>query len=503
VPSIVNSQNLFRTSGATAKQIDTERIMNDSEEKYRTIFESATDIILLLDSKGKINDVNNRLKDIGGWDREELIGKHIASLLNIISRKSLPVVMANYLKRMAGMTVSPYQVEMITRTGDRLTIEINATAMRKNGKVIGDLAILRDVTEHSKAEIKMNGQKQLIDRILASSPNAIIVVDKDHQIVLTNPAFYRLFDQTSGNAEGRKVEDVICLNELTELISKTLEGKATGQQVELKCKQSSFERILVANVINMEKDEILIILNDITETRERQAKLSVNERLVTIGEMASGVAHELNNPLTSVIGLSQLLLDQDVPKEVKEDLETIYSEARRAAAIVKNLLTFARKHASERQLTQINSIMEDVLKLRAYEHRVNNIQVNTQFDPQLPQVMADHFQLQQVFLNLILNAEYAMIQAHSQGTLSITTERITGNIKITCKDDGMGISPENMKRLFNPFFTTKEVGKGTGLGLSICFGIITSHNGRIYADSKLGQGATFVIELPVNEQQGG
>jgi signal transduction histidine kinase len=165
--------------------------------------------------------------------------------------------------------------------------------------------------------------------------------------------------------------------------------------------------------------------------------------------------------------------------------------------VVKGLLTFARKHTPVKQLVNINGIIEKVLELRAYEQRVSNIQVNTRFAANLPEIMADYFQLQQVFLNIIINAEHFMIEAHNRGTLTITTERTGDILKTSFADDGPGISKENLGHLFDPFFTTKEVGKGTGLGLSICHGIITEHGGRIYAKSKLSKGATLVVELPI------
>jgi signal transduction histidine kinase len=220
--------------------------------------------------------------------------------------------------------------------------------------------------------------------------------------------------------------------------------------------------------------------------------------LASIGELASGIAHELNNPLTSVIGFSQLLMEGNIPDNIKEDLGTVYSEAQRAATIVKNLLTFARKHASVKQLSQVNAIIEDVLRLRAYEQKVNNIEVDKRLATDLPEIMVDYFQMQQAFLNIIVNAESAMLEAHGKGKLAITTERANGAIKVTFTDDGPGIPKENMKRIFSPFFTTKEVGKGTGLGLSICHGIVSGHGGRIYAESEFGRGATFVVELPLN-----
>ena len=175
----------------------------------------------------------------------------------------------------------------------------------------------------------------------------------------------------------------------------------------------------------------------------------------------------------------------------------MHSEAQRAARVVKNLLTFARKHTPVKQLVDVNSIIEKVLELRAYEQRVSNIQVVTRFAPDLPETMASYFQLQQVFLNIIINAEYFMIEAHHRGTLTITTEGAGNIIRVSFADDGPGISKENLGHVFDPFFTTKEVGKGTGLGLSICHGVITEHGGKIYAESELGKGATFVVELPI------
>ncbi len=140
-----------------------------------------------------------------------------------------------------------------------------------------------------------------------------------------------------------------------------------------------------------------------------------------------------------------------------------------------------------------------ILALRAYEQKVNNIQVNTHLASDLPEIIADTFQLQQVSLNIIINAEHFMIEAHRRGTLTITTERVGDIIRASFADDGPGIAEENLGHLFDPFFTTKEVGKGTGLGLSICHGIVTGHGGRIYAESELGKGATFIVELPISQ----
>jgi signal transduction histidine kinase len=234
-----------------------------------------------------------------------------------------------------------------------------------------------------------------------------------------------------------------------------------------------------------------------SEPGQAGEQMLITDRLASIGELASGIAHELNNPLTSVIGFAQLLLGKDLPGDIREDIKVIYSEARRATEVMKNLLIFARKHSPLKQLVDINSVIEKVLAIRAYEHRVENIQVIACLAPDLPLVMADYFQLQQVFLNIVINAEHFMLQAHRRGTLTVKTGCNGNAVRASFTDDGPGIAEGDLGRLFDPFFTTKEVGEGTGLGLSICHRIVTEHGGRIYAQSQPGRGATFVVELPL------
>ena len=238
-------------------------------------------------------------------------------------------------------------------------------------------------------------------------------------------------------------------------------------------------------------------MQDITERREMERHLMLTERLISLGELISGIAHELNNPLTGIIGLSELLLEKDVPDDVKEDLKLIDKEVKRTASIVRSLLTFARKQESEKKPVNMNKAIEDVLKLRAYEQKVSNIKVDTRFAPDLPEVMSDSLQLGQVFLNIIINAEYFMTQAHGRGTLTVTTEQDGDIVRAAFTDDGPGIAPEVLPRIFDPFFTTKPLGEGTGLGLSIAYGIVAAHGGKIYAESELGKGATFIVELPL------
>jgi PAS domain S-box-containing protein len=261
-------------------------------------------------------------------------------------------------------------------------------------------------------------------------------------------------------------------------------------------------------VISNERDEVAGILRsgvDITylktfeeERRVLEQKAQLASRLASIGELASGVAHEINNPLTGVIGYAQLLLErQDVPQDIKDDLKAIYEGAERVSIIVKGLLAFARQTKPARTHIDINNLIGRVLELREYHLQTNDINVTTSLDPSLPITFGDAGQLQQVFLNLIINAETEMKLAHNKGKLFITTKKVDNNIHISFKDNGPGIPEANLQKIFEPFFTTREVGEGTGLGLSVCYGIVKEHNGRIWAESEPGQGATFVVELPV------
>ena len=242
------------------------------------------------------------------------------------------------------------------------------------------------------------------------------------------------------------------------------------------------------------------VAKDVSNEKLLQQQLIQSEKLSAIGELISGIAHELNNPLTGVMGYSELLqMRKDLDDRAKESLLKINNLALRCQKIVQNLLSFARKQKPERTLSDINEILEKTVELRSYELQVNNIEISRELDGNLPATIADAHQLQQVFLNLLTNGEQAMLEAHGKGHLIIRTRTNSqkNRILVEVADDGPGIPESHLTRIFDPFFTTKEVGKGTGLGLSISYGMIKEHGGEIYARSRLGKGTTFVIELPI------
>jgi len=237
------------------------------------------------------------------------------------------------------------------------------------------------------------------------------------------------------------------------------------------------------------------------ERRELERKAQIIDRLASVGEMASGIAHEINNPLTGVVGFSEILMAKDLPDDIREEVKIIYDGAKRVADIVKRLLTFARQHKPERTYTDINGIIEGTLTLKKYSLETSNIEVITSLDAELPCTMADAGQLQQVFMNIIVNAETEMKKAHGRGKLTVKTERTGNKIRISFADDGPGIAKENLEKVFDPFFTTREGGEGTGLGLSLSHGIIAEHKGTMYAEGEEGKGATFIIELPIIDEE--
>ena len=602
----------------------------EQEQKYKAVFECANDIILVIDNSGVVIDVNERLTEIGGYRREEIIGKNIRELTGIMTKRSTALIVSGLLKRADDVRGLPYEVELIKKNGEILTFELSARPLKKAGVVIGDLAILRDITARKLTEQALKASEHNFRNSMDSSLMGIRIVNIKGHYLYSNQAFLDIFGYTNideaisnpprelytpesyvdftarlnkikrrepvpdtmevdiirkdgsprhlqlfykivfwdGKQEYQTLyNDITELHQaekrleqaarewrttfdsITDLISihdkenrflrvnkavadmlnttpKELIGKhchevmhcaktppsncphlqtlATGKPAVLECLNSSLGAHFHESTSPLfnEKGEIIgsiIIARDVTLQKQIDEQLMVTERLASIGELSSGIAHELNNPLTSVIGFSQLLMEGDVPPEMKEELSTVYTEAQRAATIVKNLLTFARKHTPVKQMSQINKVVEDVLRLRTYEQKVNNIEVERHLAENLPDIMMDHFQMQQCFLNIVVNSEFAMLEAHHEGKLVITTEQVSNIVRITFTDDGPGIPKENLQRIFNPFFTTKEVGKGTGLGLSICHGIVVEHGGQIYAGSEKALGATLVVELPLND----
>jgi two-component system NtrC family sensor kinase len=231
------------------------------------------------------------------------------------------------------------------------------------------------------------------------------------------------------------------------------------------------------------------------ELRKAENQLFQSEKLASLGKLAAGVAHEINSPLTGVLTYSSLLFKEKKDGDPeKEDLEVIVNETNRCKKIVKGLLDFARQTEPDKAISDINEVIEKSIDLISHQASIQNINIQKKTSPDLPQIMIDKGQIQQVFINILLNAIEAMPQG---GTLTVSSGVENKMVAIGFADTGNGIPEENLRKIFDPFFTTKKQGRGTGLGLSVSYGIIERHRGRLEVKSQVGKGTTFTIKLPI------
>lgn len=476
----------------------------ESEEKYRSLVKNVKLGIFRSTPgpTGKFLEVNPAMEKITGYTREELLKINVCELfMNPEEREPILEETA-----MAEGTVTK-ELNFKKKDGTGIVVSDTKAAVTDNtGKILYFDGILEDITQRKQAEEELRESEERYRALFESTYDIVQSVAPDGHFIFVNTAWLKILGYTEAELPGMKLFDIIhqkYLEYCKEKFVKVMAGESVHNiQATFVAKDGRLIQVegsVIPRIINGKVMATQGFFRDITERKKMEEQLMVTDRLASVGELAAGIAHELNNPLTGVIGFSELLLEKNIPDEIKEDIAIIHHEAMRAAEVVKKLLTFARKHTPSKQPVNINSIIASVLGLRAYEHKVSNIKVINRFATDLPDIVADSFQLQQVFLNIIINAEYAMEEAHKRGIMTIITEKEGNIVRVIFADDGPGISKDNMGRVFDPFFTTKEVGKGTGLGLSICHGIITEHSGRIYAQSESGKGATFMVELPVKK----
>lgn len=465
-----------------------------AKQNYHTSMDDSPLGIRIINSRGEITYANQAILDLLGF--ESLEDHRSADPADYFTPKTY----TEHLKRIALREQGKagherYELEIIGKDGAIKYLSAYRKAIVWDGEVQSQI-LYQDITEYRQAE-------ELYRNLAENSPFGVYIV-QDGLFRYINPAFQSYTGYFSDELLGTRPIELVHKEDAQSVRDSAIEMLKGQRSLPYEFRVVHKEGHIiwametVSSINFLGKRAALGNFVDITERKQMEEQLLVTDRLASIGELSSGIAHELNNPLTSVIMLSDILLEEKSPDELKQKLTMINTEAHRAIDIVQNLLTFARKHPKEKKSVDINETIESVLKIHAYEQKVSNIRVVTCLPQDLPRVTADGFQLQQVFLNIIINAEYSMLEAHGEGTLTITTAWSENTITISFADDGAGIAKENIGHLFDPFFTTKEEGKGTGLGLSICYGIITEHGGKIFAESTPGEGSVFYIELPVH-----
>jgi len=492
-----------------------EKDLKASEEKLRNLFERVRHGLFISSKGGKFLDCNQALLDMLEYPtKDEFLNIDIAHDLyvNPEDRKVLQerIRRDGYVKDM--------EVEFKKKNGEKLTILLTGYPIKnEKGEVVGYQGINFDISERKRIENELRDANQFFMNLIESSVDGIIAADMKGNIFI--------FNKGAESLTGYTPEEVIGKLHITKIYP---EGVAKDIMVKLRSPEyGGIGKFIPTqlNVLNKFGEEIHVQLSAaliydgkgkeiasvgiFTDLRSRlmmekklqdtHLQLVSSEKMASLGKLAAGIAHEINNPLGGILIYSSLMLE-DLPEEDQRrgDLARIVQEAGRCKEIVKSLLEFARQTEPKMEPTDINRAINDGLFFLVNQALFHNIQIIKKFDPFLPFVKGNASQLKQVFMNIIVNAAEAM---HGNGTLTITTSPAPDQetVFVEFTDTGEGIPEENFTRIFDPFFTTKEVGKGTGLGLATSYGIVEDHGGKIGVRSKVGEGTTFTIELPVHE----
>jgi PAS domain S-box-containing protein len=368
--------------------------------------------------------------------------------------------------------------------------------------IVSVLPLLMARLAVERAELRqVDAKLRLMGAAVEEANELIVIVSKDGQIRHANRAFCHAVGYELADLMDQSRSAVVADESLAKLeeVKEVTKGQAwNGTIVHRRSDGSTFQAACAIVPLTNDQGHVTHYVQmerDITEELRLRSQLIHSERLSAVGQLVSGVAHELNNPLQSILGFTELLIDAEERPELRRDLEQVRAEAIRAGKIVRNLLAFVRRSSSERTIAHVNEIVKSTISLRAYEFGSANIRLFESYGEGLPCVVVNPEEIQQVILNLILNAEQAMRSANRGGTLTVTTKCVDTMVTIEIQDDGPGVPPALAGRVFEPFFSTKEVGEGTGLGLSIAMGIAEAHAGSLTL-VPTDRGACFRLSLP-------
>ncbi len=500
-----------RIHAASSTQLQTVHVLKDisdrrdAERRYRELFDNIQEGIYVSTPQGRFVEVNDSLVRILGYSsRDEVLQLDIPTQVYFSPERRQEL--AELLKRGGEMH---NQEEVLRRKdGSPVHVFMNCFALRDSGgNVLQHRGLMLDVSGLHQSQTELQKERDFSSKILSHTQSLILVTDTEGVISYANRRWSGLGFQQS-QILGRPLPDLCAAPRRAEL-REALGAVARGQQVD------NFDLPLVRGdgvsaqfSVNLSPisgedgrvSSIVVVMTDVTDSAMLRSKLMHAEKMAAVGKLVAGVAHEVNNPLTAILGFTDLLMENpELPESARRDLRVILQEAQRTKQIVQNLLSFARQVPPQRQAVQLNSILQRTVHLRSYDFISHGIDVVEHLDETLPQVIGDSHQLQQVFLNILNNAYDAVRESASPShpaRIEIRSAHTNAFVEISFSDNGVGIADPD--RIFDPFFTTKDVGKGTGLGLSICYGIVHEHGGEIVChNNQDSEGATFIVRLPV------
>jgi two-component system NtrC family sensor kinase len=390
------------------------------------------------------------------------------------------------------------------RDGSAVYVLINALAVRDTqGRVSQFRGLMLDISGLKNFQAELQRERDFSGKILNNTQSLILVADTAGLISYANRRWYEAgFEQRE--LLGRPLLELAApgyVRPLADAVQAILRGGQVDN-LELQVMRGNGHAGQFSVNLSPMRDEagsinsIVVVMTDITDSAELRGKLVHAEKMAAVGQLVSGVAHEVNNPLTAILGFADLLLENpDLPATAIKDLRVILQEAQRTKQIVQNLLSFARQMPPQRNAVQLNLILRRTIQLRSYDVNSHGVEIIEHLDEGLPDVIGDAHQLQQVFLNILNNAYDAVHEVGRPARIEIMTTKVGEAVEVSFRDNGYGISHPD--KIFDPFFTTKEVGKGTGLGLSICYGIVKEHGGEILCHNNPdSEGATFIVRFP-------
>jgi PAS domain S-box-containing protein len=471
----------------------------EKEQRFTQLFESLQEGVYISNPEGKLLEVNPALVSILGYGKKEDLLHLPPDQLNA-DPTGQPVL--GQAGSLSGRTRTR-EVRLKRKDGGVTVCVDTSTGVMEGDKIVRYQGTLVDVTEQRALEHQVRSQEEFRLHLLESFPDLILVLDMKGNYTFVSARIAELLGYGPEHLLGRSVDDRESTSaELAELYRTVASGESTLTSREYGSRHHDGSWRTMLGMASPLLDAagkpagVIIAVRDVTTEKKLEQQIIQSERLAAMGQMIGGFAHELNNPLTSILGLSELLQEGDASEATRKQIVVLHQQARRAAEIVQNLQYFARPPALGRSQVNLNELVQRTVQMQAYPLRKSNITVDFLPEPAIPAIVADPNQLMQVFLNLLLNAEQAIRENREKGTIRVRMGKNQGSVWIVFQDDGPGIAPENLTHIFDPFFTTKRPGRGTGLGLSICKTVLREHGGNIEAASGPGGGAVFTITLP-------